>query len=101
MYVISVTFTARPGMEQALRDTLLAHARDCLENEPGCRQFDVCADPKDPARVFIYEVYDDEAATEAHRASAHFQRNAPRIGACVADRVRHDYQILPGARPRR
>lgn len=101
MNIISVLFTAKPGKADALRAVLLAHASDLLDNEPGCRQFDVAADPADPTRVFIYEVYDDPAAMDAHRASEHFKRNSPRIAELVADRTRHDLVILPGARPKR
>jgi quinol monooxygenase YgiN len=38
---------------------------------PGCRQFDVCRDPLDPALFFLYELYDDEAAIQAHLDSPH------------------------------
>lgn len=40
--------------------------------EPGCRQFDVLFLDSDPCHVFLYEVYDNEAAFKAHRASEHF-----------------------------
>jgi quinol monooxygenase YgiN len=44
------------------------------ETEPGCRQFDILVDPKDATRVMLYEVYDDEAAFEAHQKTPHFQK---------------------------
>jgi quinol monooxygenase YgiN len=45
-----------------------------LENEPGCEQFDVL-DPGDTAapeadQVFLYEVYADQTALDAHMNSA-------------------------------
>jgi quinol monooxygenase YgiN len=40
--------------------------------EPGCQQFDICRDPADASRIFLYERYDDQAAIDAHLAAAHF-----------------------------
>jgi len=48
------------------------NAAASLRDEPGCRQFDVCHDPNAPTAIFLYEVYDDEAAFAAHLASAHY-----------------------------
>ena len=44
-----------------------------VNDEPGCRQFDVTQDPVDDASVFLYEIYDDEDAFKAHVASSHFK----------------------------
>ena len=35
--------------------------------------FDVCTDPADHRAIFLYEVYGDRGAFEAHMASAHFK----------------------------
>jgi quinol monooxygenase YgiN len=43
------------------------------ETEPGCRQFDACRDPADASLFFLYELYDDESAIQAHLKSPHFQ----------------------------
>ena len=51
---------------------MLANAKVSRETEPGCRQFDVCVEA-DTGRTFLYELYDDRAAFEAHLASAHFK----------------------------
>ena len=73
MYVVTVEFGVRP--DQAARFLALAreNAAASRETEPGCRQFDVCRDPADPATVFLYEVYDSADAFEAHVATAHFR----------------------------
>src|ERR1700722_9134658 len=36
-------------------------------HEPGCRDFIITVSQKDPNHVFIFEIYDDAAAFEAHR----------------------------------
>src|SRR5579864_8892647 len=48
---------------------------DALQSESeeaGCLRFNVLQDTKDPDVYFFYEVYKDQAAVEAHRATPHF-----------------------------
>ncbi len=49
-----------------------AQAENSLHLEPDCVVFDVCADPKDPGNIFLFEKYSDETAFKMHLASAHF-----------------------------
>ena len=44
--------------------------------EPGCRTFNIHVSAKDPNQVFLYEVYDNAAALDSHRQSAHFKKYA-------------------------
>jgi quinol monooxygenase YgiN len=53
----------------------------------GCRQFDVCVDPADKASVFLYEIYDDRGAFDAHLAAAHFKRFDAAVGPMVASKA--------------
>ena len=55
--------------------------------EPGCRQFDVLFEDSDPHHVFLYEVYDDATALEAHRATAHFKKYWETTAPMIAKRV--------------
>ncbi|MGH8618152.1 MAG: putative quinol monooxygenase [Burkholderiales bacterium] len=73
MYVITVEFTVRPEAFDAFLPLMLVNARLSRETEAGCRQFDVCTDPGRPGVVFLYELYDDRAAFDAHRATPHFR----------------------------
>jgi autoinducer 2-degrading protein len=72
VYVIVVDFTIKPEHVAAFRTAIVENARLSRESEPGCRQFDVCVDPEDATRIFLYELYDDEAAFQAHLRTAHF-----------------------------
>ena len=83
MYVVIVDFRIKPERLAAFMPAMLENARLSRENEPGCRSFDVCVDPKEKTSVFLYEVYDDRAAFDAHLATAHFKR----FDAAVADMV--------------
>lgn len=77
MEVLLVEFRIKPGFESAFAQAITANAEASRTQEPGCRQFDVCTHPADQAHFVLYELYDDEAAVQAHLASAHFlQMNA-------------------------
>jgi len=65
----------------------LLNARISRDTEPGCRQFDVCVDPADKASVFLYEIYDDRGAFDAHLAAAHFKRFDAAVGPMVASKA--------------
>ncbi len=72
MQVLVVEFRIKPDFIAAFETAIVENARASRDTEPGCRQFDVCRDPKDPALFFLYELYDDEAAVQAHLQTAHF-----------------------------
>ena len=54
--------------------------------EPGCRQFDILVLASNPSHVFLYEVYDNEAAYKAHRETDHFKKYAATTANMVAKR---------------
>ena len=72
---------------ESFREALVANARASREREPGCRQFDVAVDPARPACFYLYELYDDRAAFDAHLASAHFKAFDAQVRDWVADKV--------------
>jgi quinol monooxygenase YgiN len=72
MYVLSVEFAIDAPQFEAFLPLMLANARSSREDEPGCRQFDVCVDDA-RRRIFLYEIYDDRAAFDAHLAAPHFK----------------------------
>lgn len=74
MQALVVEFRIKPGFVREFEAAIAENARTSRETEPGCRQFDVCRDPADPSLFFLYELYDDEAAIQAHMKSAHFLR---------------------------
>ncbi len=72
MYVIVVDFKIKPEHTAAFREAITINARASVADEPGCSQFDVCADPQDGTRIFLYEIYDNLAAFEAHLRTPHY-----------------------------
>jgi quinol monooxygenase YgiN len=69
MIGLTVFFDVKPAHIDAFKTVILAHAHASVLEEPGCRQFDVSQDPIEPSSFFLYEIYDDEAALESHRAT--------------------------------
>ena len=85
MLLVAVTFEIRPERAEAFRDRVGRQATDSLE-EPGCRRFDVWCDTGDCSRVFLFEIYDDRAAFDAHLASAHFRDFDATVTPWIRDR---------------
>ena len=70
MYALVVALNVKPEMREKFLAAALDDSTCSVRDEPGCVRFDVLQDNTDPNRFFFYEVYLDESAVEAHRASA-------------------------------
>ena len=81
--VLVVEFHIKPEHVAAFDAAIRENARQSLATEPGCQCFDVCTDPLVPQLFYLYEVYDDEAAIQAHLASPHFLAMDAEIAAWV------------------
>ena len=73
MFVVVVFFEAKAAHVAEFKEAILVNAKASVDDEPGCRQFDVAQDPGDEASFFLYEIYDDEAAFKAHIETPHFK----------------------------
>jgi quinol monooxygenase YgiN len=62
--------------------------------EPGCRRFDILNLSSDPNHVFLYEVYENEAAFKAHRETDHFKKYAAATGKMVAKRESRQMSVV-------
>ncbi len=72
MFAVAVTFQVKLDCLTAFLPLMLENARTSLREEPGCQHFDICHTPGE-ATVFLYEIYDNKAAFDAHRAMDHFK----------------------------
>lgn len=72
MFVVTVNFVAKAEHEDAFRTAVLAQAENSVTREAGCRAFDVASPGPGSGEFFLYELYDDEAAFQAHQQTAHF-----------------------------
>ncbi len=87
MLALVVKFTIKPGFLDAFERAILDNARASRETEAGCRQFDVCRDPKDAQVFFLYELYDDATAIEAHLQSSHYVQMNGETSDWVAEKL--------------
>ena len=72
MFVVCVEFEiASPHLDEFLL-AMRKNARLSLRDEEGCQRFDICQDQQNPASIFLYEIYDDAAAFELHKAAPHY-----------------------------
>ena len=94
MLAIVVEFHIQPAFVDPFERAIVANATASRDTEPGCRQFDVCRDPSDPTLVFLYELYDDAAAFDAHCRSPHFLEMDALTAGWVQRKVVHRYQRI-------
>lgn len=74
-----ISFAVRMRFSQEDRAQVLDAVKRLAEasrNEPGCVTYIPHEVAGDPSMLMIYEQYRDEAALDAHRASAHFHEYA-------------------------
>jgi len=89
--IVIVDFTTHAANAEDFAAAIAENATRSVADERGCHQFDVGRDPADPTAFFLYEVYEDDAAFQAHLASPHFRKfdalTAPWVTAKVARRL--------------
>ncbi|PSL20369.1 putative quinol monooxygenase [Shimia abyssi] len=83
MYAVTVTFVVKPEMMPSFLPLMARNARISRKVETGCQHFDVC---RDGDIVFLYEVYDDRTAFDAHLASAHFQEFDAAVSSMIQEK---------------
>ena len=94
-FVVLATWQARPEHVDRVGE-LLRQLSPLSRGESGCRHYQAQVSPDEPATFVIYEVYDDEAAFAAHRASDHFQQLAAgQALPLLADRSVRTFETLP------
>ena len=86
-FVLVVNIRIKPESVDKFMQGLKANAREARK-EPGCRQFEVLVDPKEPTKVMLYEVYNDEKAFEAHQQTPHFKKYVAEAVPLLASRER-------------
>lgn len=86
-YALTVLFRLKPGMMDEFLPLMLTNSAASLANEPGCHRFDVLTDPSRPDDVYLYEIYADPAAFEAHTQTPHFHAFNAASEGMVADKT--------------
>jgi len=86
-HIVTVLLHVKSEHVQDFKREVSSNAAASLRNEKGCRQFDVCFSSRDSGEVFLYEVYDSEAAFDAHLASAHFAQFSAISASWIVDKI--------------
>lgn len=71
VFCLIVEMQVEPSRFDQFLALITENAGRSVADEPGCRQFDVMRSPDSAGRVVLYEVYDDEAAFQAHMKTPH------------------------------
>ena len=93
-FVLVVNIRIKPENVARWMTMAMENAREARK-EPGCRQFEVLVDPKDKAKVLLFEIYDDEKAFEAHQQTPHFKKYIAEAVPLLASRERQVFTKAP------
>ncbi len=83
---VIATLQVQDGKGEELEAAFRELAPQVRANEPGNKLYVLCKSREDANTYVVMEIYDDQAAIEAHRSSEHFKAAGPKLGACLAGR---------------
>ena len=81
-------FTTNAGDFDEFYGLMVKHATASRE-EPGNLRFDVVVPLKSENRLMIYELYEDQAALDAHAGTERIKAHREKTGGLVAERKLH------------
>jgi len=74
VFVVTVNFEIYPEHLDSFLDAVRQQATNSVNLELQCLQFDVSQSENDPSMIFLYEIYTNADAFDAHLKSAHFAK---------------------------
>jgi quinol monooxygenase YgiN len=83
---VIATLQVQDGKGEELEAVFGELAPQVRVNEPGNKLYVLHKSREDANTYVVLEIYDDQAAIEAHRNSNHFKAAGPKLGACLAGR---------------
>ena len=72
MLAMWVKVRVKPELRQRFLAAIEVDALGSERDEPGCLRFNVLQDEHDENVYYFYEVYENQAALEAHRTMPHY-----------------------------
>jgi quinol monooxygenase YgiN len=73
MIVLAVTYVAKAGRGDDVAAGLRRMAAMVKAHEPGCVLYEASRSRENADQFLLYEVYQDQAALDAHRETPHFK----------------------------
>jgi quinol monooxygenase YgiN len=89
-FVVAIQIVAKAGEEDIVADGLIALIKPTMA-EPGVKLFLPYRSPTDPTTLFIFELYENEAAWAEHQKTAHFKEFVDTMLPRIARRERIPY----------
>lgn len=94
MFVVCVTFHLKADALAAFLPLMRAQAETSMTKEPGCHRFDICDAGDATDQVFLYEIYENAEAFDAHLASDHFKSFDAAVAPLVRQKTLQTYRRL-------
>jgi autoinducer 2-degrading protein len=85
IYVNAVDLVVIPSEMPKFLEAIKENGANSVK-EPGCREFNIQVLANNPNHVFLYEVYDNAAALDAHRQTEHFKKFQATTASMIVDR---------------
>lgn len=85
LYINAVDLDIVPAEVENFKKALMENGAASVK-EPGCREFNIHILASNPNHIFIYEIYDNEAALQSHRQTDHFKKYSATTASMVAKR---------------
>ena len=95
LFVVTVEFGIKPEFFDDFLSRVRRQASDSLSLEPECRHFDVCVSLGAPSKLFLYEIYDSEAAFERHLETQHFLAFDREVSDWLESKTVSKFRLLP------
>lgn len=94
MYSLFIKTRVKPGCADAFLAAIQINASASVACEPGCLVFDVSQDREDPDVIYLYEIYRDDAAYQAHTETAHFRDSRPLVEPLIVEQVCFESDVI-------
>ena len=75
MIAITAQMMVKPGCEKKFEEVMLGLVSKVNANEPGNLLYELCRD--DDGAYLVMELYEDDAAVDAHRSASHIKESGP------------------------
>lgn len=94
-----VEYRVKPAHRADFEAKLRAHAAGTLREEEGCLRFDVMVPRDEPNRLWLFELYRDQAALDTHAAGARLKAFRDYYAPLLEDRRIVVADVLPADVP--
>ena len=83
---VVATIKIKPDTNEAFEAVACEMMAAVRANEPGNKLYQFCKSKTEPTTYVVMELYNDQAALEAHGKSDHFRSIGPKMGPSMAGR---------------